>query len=70
MKFHFDRIDENLLSVSGKKLYQKIENFLYHSDDFLPAHDLRIFANLITSPEIYLKSNENIPLSLDCFLNI
>ncbi len=69
MKFHFERIDENLLSDSGKKLYQKIENFLYHYDDFLPAHDLRIFANLITSPEIYLKSNENIPLSLDYFLN-
>ena len=69
MKFHFNKIDENSLSDSGKKLYQKIENFLYHSDDFLPTQDLRLFANLTASPEIYLKSNENIPLSFDYYLN-
>lgn len=69
LKFYFNKIDENSLSASGKRLYLKVQNFLYHSDDFFPTQELRLFANLITSPEIYFKSNENLSLSFDYFLN-
>lgn len=67
LKFYFNKIDYEKLSASGKKLYLKVWDFLYpnSADDFFPSSDLRLFLNLLVSPEIYYKSNKNIPFSFD-----
>lgn len=67
LKFCFNKIDYEKLSASGKKLYLKVWDFLYpnSADDFFPSSDLRLFLNLLVSPEIYYKSNKNIPFSFD-----
>ena len=70
LKLYLSKIDYDKLSSAGKKLYAKIENFLYSKDDFLPNEELRFFINLKVAPEFYIKPNNDISYSFDyCLQN-
>lgn len=61
IKFYFNDVDYENLSENGKKLYKKISDFLETNENYLKNNDLRLFMNAKVTPEIYYKSNENIP---------
>ena len=74
LKFYFEKIDKESLSASGQTIYDKVEDFLYSDSNLIPKipflkdDAFKLDANLIVNPELYYKSNEEIPWSFRyCF---
>ena len=74
IKFYFEKIDRESLSPSGKAIYDQVEAFLYSDSNLIPAipfmddNAFKLEANLLVTPELYYKSNEDIPWSFRyCF---
>ena len=61
IQFCLKDIDYNYLSEPGKKLFNKVQSFLDEQDDFFPDKDgVRVFLNVVLSPELCYKSNSDI----------
>ena len=79
LKFYLDQIKYDSLSDAGKFEYENIENFLYTKSNIvqklndltkLELMDTSVFSldlNLILNPELYYKSNSDIPWSFNYF---
>lgn len=81
LKFYLNQIDYEQLSDTGKEAFSQVENFLYNESNLLKtvnkALNLQVMddkafsfdLNLIVNPEVYYKSNENIPWSFHYYFN-
>ena len=74
LKFYFSQIDFEKLSDSGKSLYQQVEKFLFSTNYFWKNYKkqqeelaTRIDIGLKINPELYLKTNKNIPSSINYY---
>ena len=69
IKFYFENIDKDELSEAGKSIYDRIEAFLYSDSNLIPDipfmedDSFKLETNLIVNPELYYKSNDQIPWS-------
>lgn len=79
LKFYFEQIDYDSLSDTGKVQYEKVANFLYTKSNIiqklndltkLELMDTSVFSfdlNIILNPELYYKSNPDIPWTFNYF---
>lgn len=70
LKFYLKQIDYESLSPSGKTTYDQVYNLLYSDSNLIPKlkpvfedQAFKFYINLIANPEVYYKSNEDIPWS-------
>lgn len=63
LKFYFNEIDYDKLSESGKNLYSKAHDFLFENSSLYESKAFKFSANAILNPELYYKSNSQIPWS-------
>lgn len=69
IKFYFEQIDRESLSDSGKAIYDQAHDFLYSDSNLIPKipffkdEGFKLELNLIANPELYYKSNSEIPWS-------
>lgn len=69
LKFYLSEIEYEKLSMSGKKLYDKVNDFLYADSNiltkipFINDNAFKFGTNLIVNPEFYYKSNTDIDWS-------
>lgn len=68
INFYFKKLPYERLSESAQLVYERVKGFLTKTDDFLQNHPLRLFANLKTNPEFYVKSNPGIDWSFDYYV--
>lgn len=69
IKFYFSEIDYDTLSVSGKLLYTKINDFLNKDDNFIKQPDVRLYVNPKVNTELFYKTNPDIPFSFNYAMN-
>ena len=74
IKFYFEQLDRESLSASGQAIYDQAYDFLYSDSNLIPKipflkdEAFKLEANLIANPELYYKSNSQIPWSFRyCF---
>ena len=81
LRLHFQDFDRENLSASGKKVYDKAEEFLFTDKNLFPSKSFKTNLELKLAPELCYKSNENIdwtynyyykdnPISLDIDLGV
>lgn len=63
LKLYLNQLDFDSLSDNSKQLYQEIYNELYEKKNFLPYDYVEFFLNAKINPELYYKSNSDIPWS-------
>ncbi|MBR6341314.1 MAG: hypothetical protein IKR64_05395, partial [Treponema sp.] len=74
IKFYFEQLDRESLSASGQAIYDQAHDFLYSDSNLIPKipflkdDAFKLESNLIVNPELYYKSNSQIPWSFRyCF---
>lgn len=73
IKFYFKQIEYDTLSSSGKKVYERIYDFLNTDLNILPKISFidddafKLGTNLIVAPELYYKSNPEIDWTFNYF---
>lgn len=60
IKMYLDAVDEDALSASGKKLYEKARDFLKRDAFFLKWGEVSFDFNVIAKPALMYKSNKDI----------
>ena len=64
LRFYFEQLDSDLLSPSGKKLYDEAEAFLYENESLVDLTPFRFDIGAKLTGEFYYKSSEDIPWSI------
>lgn len=67
LRYYFSDINRQKLSEAGKILYDSVEDFLFNEKNLLNKDDFKVSANIIVSPELYYKSNDDIDWSFNYF---
>lgn len=69
LKFYLSKINYESLSESGKSLYSKVEKYLYTSNTIIFPKDSasKFSANLISTPEYYIRTNKTVPSTMKIF---
>ena len=65
IEFYLNEVEYETLSDAGKNLYDKVWAYLNNINDFFPNFEFRLYTNLKANPELYYKSNPEIPFSFD-----
>lgn len=60
LKVYFKIFDREKLSDSGKKIYDKVENFLYNDSNILKTKGAKLDLNILANPEVYYKANDEV----------
>ena len=60
LKIHFREFDREMLSDSGKKLYDKAEEYLFSEENLFPVEMFKAGLGIKLAPELCYKSNEQI----------
>lgn len=61
MKLYLRKIDYANLSDEGKRIYDNVYLYLYEDKNMLPVDYVKTSINLKVNPELYYKSNDEIP---------
>lgn len=67
LKVYLKQYDKDCLSEAGKKIYDKIENYLYTKKNFFEGKDYEVSLGLKLAPELMYKSNKEIPWTYNYF---
>ena len=58
LRFYFEQLDSDLLSPSGKKLYEEAEAFLYENESLVDLTPFRFDIGAKLTGELYYKSSD------------
>ena len=67
LKFYLEQFNYELLTDNSKNLYDSLHEFLYENEDITTITDFKLALHPRLNPEIYYKSNEELPWSFNYF---